>query len=191
MSKKQAWSLTGIVLLFLTLLALAVLFESEIFIYAASVLPIVIVLLLPDIRQYQYIRSQKHFHSIQLLRVANGGEPLLIISFQPGFVRWHCKKLFFDLNELNPDSVESLPLQGNAVSIPVLSFDLTPHPRRIGWFGINLTQLAERTGGQSYTTEEVTRFVINMNDLETMALLMVAAPASVASGNSNNKSISA
>jgi hypothetical protein len=191
MTKKQAWSLTGIVLCFLALLALAVLFESELFIYAASALPILMVLLLPDIRQNQYIRSRKDRPLIQLQKVVNGDESLLVVSFQPGYVRWHCKQLYFDLNELSPDPIPAMPQTGNAASIPVLPFDLTPHPHRAGWFGINLSQLAHRMVNQSYTTEEVARFVISMNDLESIALLMKSQPAAAVSGKSESKSISA
>jgi hypothetical protein len=192
MSKKQKWSLFGAILLFIALLGLALLFESELFIYAASAIPILIVLALPDIRQQQYIQNGKNPDGIQFYKIANSDDPLLIISFQPGYVRWHCKKLFFNLNEMKAETVEILPAAGDSASIPVLSFDLSAHRRRTGWFGIDLAQLSQRTVNLSYTTEEVNRFVIHMKDLEAVALLMMASSSPVVANNSSsNSSLSA
>jgi hypothetical protein len=191
MTTKQRWSLTGAVFLFVALLGLALLFQSELFIYAASAIPILIVVVLPDIRQNQYLHSTKSAGNVQFVKVANGDEPLIVISFQPGFVRWHCRKLYFDLNDLQLDSVETLPAAGDAASISLLSFDLTAHPRRTGWFGINLRQISQRTANLPYTTEEVNRFVIQIKDLEEVSLIMAAASSPVVAGNSNSSSISA
>ncbi|SFL64976.1 hypothetical protein SAMN03159341_10863 [Paenibacillus sp. 1_12] len=188
MSKKQKWSLVSAVFLFVALLGLALLFESELFIYAASAIPILIVMTLPDIKQHQYIQRSKAQGDIQVYKVANGDEPLLVISFQPGFVRWHCKKLYFDINELHAESIETLPADGDAASIPVLSFDLSAHPRRTGWFGINLAQLSQRTVNLSYTTQEVNRFIVHMKDLESIALTMMTSATPLVTNNSSNNS---
>ncbi|NHN32958.1 hypothetical protein [Paenibacillus agricola] len=191
MTNKQKWSLTGAVFLFVALLGLALLFESELFIYAASAIPILIVITLPDIRQNQYLYSGKKANkasNVQFIKVANGGEPLLVISFQPGFVRWHCRKLYFDLNDLQLDSVEVLPLAGDSASLSLLAFDLCPHPRKAGWFGIDLAQIAMRTTNLSYTTEEVSRFVIQMKDLEEISLIMAVASSSLITNTSNSSS---
>jgi hypothetical protein len=190
MTKKQIWSLIGAVFLFVALLGLALLFESELFIYAASAIPILIVLVLPDIRQNQYMHSGKNASNVQFVKVANGDEPLIVISFQPGFVRWHCRKLYFDLNDLQLNSAETLPAVGNSASISLLSFDLSAHPRRAGWFGIDLAQISQRTANLSYTTEEVNRFVIQMKDLEEVSLIMAVASSSVAASNSSSNSSS-
>jgi hypothetical protein len=190
MTKKQIWSLIGAVFLFVALLGLALLFESELFIYAASAIPILIVLVLPDIRQNQYMHSGKNASNVQFVKVANGDEPLIVISFQPGFVRWHCRKLYFDLNDLQLNSAETLPSVGNSASISLLSFDLSAHPRRAGWFGIDLAQISQRTANLSYTTEEVNRFVIQMKDLEEVSLIMAVASSSVAASNSSSNSSS-
>lgn len=190
MTKKQKWSLIGAIFLFIALLGLALLFESELFIYAASAIPILIVMVLPDIRQNQYIHSGKKPSNVQFVKVTNGDEPLMVISFNPGFVRWHCRKLYFDINDLQLDSVETLPASGDSASISLLSFDLSTHPRRTGWFGINLAQMSQRTANLSYTTEEVNRFVIQMKDLEEVSLIMAVASNSAVANNSNS-SISA
>lgn len=194
MSKKQKWSLVSAVFLFVALLGLALLFESELFIYAASAIPILIVMTLPDIKQHQYIQRSKAKNDIQIYKITNDDDPLLVISFQPGFVRWHCQKLYFNLEDLHPDSIDSLPADEDTASIPVLSFDLTAHPRRMGWFGINLAQLSKRTVNLSYSTQEVNRFIIHMKDLEAIALLMMTSTTPLVSNNkssNNSNSLSA
>lgn len=188
MSKKQKWSLVGSILLFVALLGLALLFESELFIYAASAIPILIVMVLPDIRQNQYVQRTKSEKGIQVYKVANEEDPLLVISFQPGFVCWHCRKLYIDLNELHAEPIDVLPAAEDAASIPVLSFDLSAHPRRTGWFGIDLAQLSQRTVNLSYTTQEVNRFIIQMKDLEAIALLMMASATPLVASKSSSKS---
>lgn len=181
------------IILFAALLGLAALFQSEMLIYAASAIPILIVLFLPDIKKYQYIRTTKNSKNLAIYKQENGEESLIIIAFQPGFLRWKSRKLFFHLNDISEDSNRAASvLQGHGgtvASIPVLSFDLSAHKRKTGWISIDLSQLEQRTTNLSYTTDEINRLVIRMKDLEETALTMMSATTS--STKNKNKSISA
>jgi hypothetical protein len=192
MSNRQLWILGSSIVLLLGLIGLAIFFQSELFLYAASALPILIVSVLPDIRQNQYIRGPKDREAIQLYKQSNGEDPLMIVAFQPGFVRWKCKKLFFYLADIekHPSPPQDTQ-QGRAVSLSVLAFDLSLHRDKPGWIGIDLAQLAQRTAHLSYTTDEITRFVIRMSDLEQTALQMLSAQSPVALSEGKSKSMSA
>ncbi|WP_282939584.1 hypothetical protein [Paenibacillus sp. RC67] len=187
---KLKWFWTFIIL-FVALLGLAAFFQSDMLIYAASAIPILIVLALPDIKKYQYIRSAKNARNVAIYKQDSGEDTLIIIAFQPGFLRWKSSKLFFHLNDIREDSsTANSVFQGSGetvASIPVLSFDLAAHKRKTGWISIDLAQLEQRTTNLSYTTDEINRLVISMKDLEETALTMMSATTS----SSKNKSISA
>lgn len=170
MSKKKQVMLSASILGFAGLLLLAVLFESEQFIYIASALPILIVLLLPDIRQDQYV-SVKKSGRIHLTKQLVGEEPMLVVSFAPGAVKWSHRRLFLRFSELSGAPV-STSSQG-VTSLAVLPFDLVPHPRKPDWIGIDLVQLKERTRSLSYTTDEVARLTIKVSDVNIAAMHMV------------------
>ncbi|MDF2962422.1 MAG: hypothetical protein K0S39_4157 [Paenibacillus sp.] len=189
MSKKQSWLLFMYTIIFLGLIAVAIWLQSELYLYAATALPILIVTALPDIRQHQYIRGQKDLNDVKIYKQSDEEDPLVIITFQPGFVRWNCKKLFFHLNDIQsgPHPIEQT--KEKHASLSVLGFDLTAHPRKTGWIGIDLAQLTLRTANLSYTTDEITRLVIPMRELEETALHMMSAATTVS--QSKNKSISA
>lgn len=193
MSKNNVKWFWTFIIIFAALLGLALVFQSEMFIYAASAIPILIVLFLPDINKYQYIRSGKHAKNVAIYKQDNGEETLIIIAFQPGFLRWKARKMFFHLNDISEDpSIANAVLQGSGgtvASIPVLSFDLAAHKRKTGWISIDLAQLEQRTTNLSYTTDEINRLVIRMKDLEETALTVMSASST--SSKSKNKSISA
>ncbi|PZE20747.1 hypothetical protein [Paenibacillus xerothermodurans] len=190
MSKKRPWVLGSSIIMFLALIALAILMQSELFLYAASALPVLIVACLPDIRQNQYVRGAKSRKSIQMFKQTHENESLLIVSFEAGFVRWNCSKLYFHLDDMqmNPNRFDTV--QSHAVSLPVLTYDLSVHPRKAGWVGIDLAQLAQRTANLSYTTDEITRLVIHMSDLEEI-ILNLSPGSQTPTGRSKSKSISA
>jgi hypothetical protein len=190
MSRKQVWLLYVYIFVFLGLLAMALWLQSENYIYAASVMPILIVLALPDLRRNQYIRSRKDHKAVRIYRSSNEEDPLLVIAFQPDFLQWNNKKLYFHLNDIeaSPEPADSSSAQ--QASLAVLAFDLSPHPRKTGWIGIDLKQLALRTANLPYTTDEITRLVIPMRDLEEAAVQMMAS-APAAPVRKAKKSISA
>ncbi|CRF28928.1 Uncharacterised protein [Mycobacterium tuberculosis] len=182
--KSKALWLSLSVIVFITLLGFAVYFESAIYLYAASALPVVIVPLLPDMVKHQYADADKN-KNVRFTKLTIGSDPMLAISFTPGYIRWNrgTGKLYFHLNQIGekPELTET-PGQGNReASLTVLPFDLSVHPRKQGWVGIDLSQLAERTGSLSYTTNEVTRLLIRMSDLEAVVMPM-ATPTGLPSG---------
>ncbi|MFD0680617.1 MULTISPECIES: hypothetical protein [unclassified Paenibacillus] len=191
MSKKQSSLLFIYIFVFLALIGVAIFLQSAFYLYAATALPILIVMALPDTRKNQYIRGVKDLKAVRIYKQSNEDDPLLIITFQQGFIRWNSKKLYFHLNDIQPAPHPQELANENHASLSVLGFDLTPHPSKTGWIGIDLTQLALRTANLSYTTDEITRLVIPMNDLEDTALQMMSATNTVPLGKSKNKSISA
>ncbi|WP_426451245.1 hypothetical protein ACP26L_03915 [Paenibacillus sp. S-38] len=171
MSKSNMYFVLS-VLVFLSLLGLSYLYESIYFLYAASAMPIAITMLLPERKAYQYMKNSKRFRfRLETL----GGEPALSVTFEPGDIRWTRGRLYLQLKslrKLKPAAGEASTQSnagGHTASLPVLAFDLTPHPSKKGWIGIDLAQLAERTRSLSFTTHEVSRFVIRISDLESAA----------------------
>ncbi|CAG7646629.1 hypothetical protein ACFQI7_23970 [Paenibacillus allorhizosphaerae] len=190
MSKHKGLWLSASIVLFLALIALAIVFESTQFLYAASALPIVIVLLLPDI-QNQYIHSNKKKQAL-FTKHGEGDEAAIAITFSPGYVQWKRNKLYFRIDSVAVSDKTEAAVGADAVSLGVLPFDLCVHPRKAGWVGIDLSQIAERTRGLSFTTKEVTRLVIRMNDLETIGMhLMGTAPIAGASVPGSNTTMEA
>ncbi|WP_079913542.1 hypothetical protein [Paenibacillus sp. 32352] len=193
MSKKNIKWFWTFLILFAALLGLAALFQSDMLIYAASAIPIFIVLFLPDIKKHQYIRSRKHSKNFAIYKQDSGEETLVVIAFQPGFVRWKAGRLYFHLNDISEDSSKAASVfqgsEGTVASLPVLSFDLSAHKRKTGWISIDLAQLEQRTTNLSYTTDEINRLVIRLKDLEEAALTIMSASAS--SSKNKSKSISA
>ncbi|TDF96352.1 hypothetical protein [Paenibacillus piri] len=190
MSKKQSWLLIMYTFVFLALIGVAIWLQSELYLYAASALPILIVMALPDIRQHQYIRGSKDLKAVRIHKQSDGESPLVIMSFPPGFVRWNCKKLFFHLNDIQANTGFTEKPSEQQASLSVLGFDLSVHPSKTGWIGIDLDQLALRTANLSYTTDEITRFVIPVQDLEEAAIQMMSSKTH-SMGKSKSKSISA
>ncbi|ALS24055.1 hypothetical protein [Paenibacillus naphthalenovorans] len=175
--KSKALWLSLSIIVFITLLGLAVYFESAVYLYAASALPVVIVPLLPDMAKHRYADAAKN-KNVRFAKLTIGGDPMLAISFSPGYIRWKraTGKLYFQWSQIsgNPE-LDETPGQGHKeASLTVLPFDLSVHPRKQGWVGIDLGQLAQRAGTLPYTAGEVTRLLIRMSDLE--AVVMPVAP---------------
>ncbi|UUZ90618.1 hypothetical protein LJK87_32725 [Paenibacillus sp. P25] len=185
MSKRNTLLLAGSVIVFIVLLYAAYRLESTEYLYTASALPILIVLFLPDISRNQYLDLTKKNSGVRLVKQTEGQVPLLFIDFEPGAIWWNCSKLYLDLNQLS-QAGKAKPSAMSSASLSVLSFDLSNHPRKMGWVGIDLKQLAERTRSLSYTTDEVTRLVIRMSDLEETAMRMMTTAGTPASEKSKS-----
>lgn len=177
---RSSWLRLSIIAL-VGLLGLAVYLESAIYLYAASAFPLVIALLMPDWAKHQYVKARKNNH-VRFVRLTVGSDPMLAISFVPGYIRWNrgSRKLYFRWNAMNesPEHDVSPNPGAHETSITVLPYDLSAHPRKQGWIGIDLSQLAERTGPMSYSINEVTRLLIRVSDLEAVAM-----PKSASSGS--------
>ncbi|MCZ8523818.1 MULTISPECIES: hypothetical protein [Paenibacillus] len=156
------------VLVFLSLLGLSYRFESIYLLYAASAMPILITMLLPNRQGHQFIKASKRY---RFRLEPMGGDPSLSVTFAPGDVRWTRGKLYLPLKTVRKlkSTAGDSPEAANAPSLSVLPYDLSLHPSKKGWVGIDLLQLAERTRSLSYTTHEVSRLVIRISDLEAAA----------------------
>ncbi|WP_186445782.1 hypothetical protein [Paenibacillus cremeus] len=193
MTTKKWLYLYASIILFLGLIGMAVFNESTYFLYAASALPILIVIFLPDRDQAQYIPAKRSKNKkISITKQAAGGEATLSIAFPAGYVQWKRSKLYFHLDSITEAEAAGTS-EARSASLSVLPFDLSVHPRKQGWIGIDLAQMAERTRGLAYTTDEVNRFVIRMSDLEQAALQMSVASKvdAAASTAANNKTLQA
>jgi hypothetical protein len=164
--KTNYFALTLSILSFLIICSLAFIFESIIFIYIASACPIIIVSLLPNSRAAQWIRSGKDTDKVDLY-IIEGKESaetdLLIITFQNNYIDWDKNVLYFSLGKV--PRVTKDHLDQNAATLTVLRHDLVMHPKKRGWVGIALSQLAQRVEYLSYTTEEVNRLAIRVTDV--------------------------
>jgi hypothetical protein len=177
MSKMKIWLLALWIALFVIFLGCSILFESPVCLYVASAMPILIVLWLPDSEQNQYIR-RRHLKQVRLLTKSSGENGLLTISFTPGFVRWKPgSKLYFHLDTLSREEAgeaAETSEESSQTALSILPFDLVPHPRKSGWVGIQLDQVAARTASLSIATSEVARFIIPLQALEQAAIQRMA-----------------
>jgi hypothetical protein len=178
--KRSTYGLIISILLFLIFIVLAIKLQSTVYLYVASVLPLVIVPLLPDFRTSQYIRTDKPKQPVRLIKLRNQGEnegALFIIAFAPGYVNWRRNRLYF--NTEDAVTYAALLPEDYIVTMPVLKYDLKRHPRKKNWVGISLPQLKQRTKQLSYTTKEINRFIIQMEDLDEILRLPAKNTASV------------
>jgi len=167
--KNKFWALTLSIISFLVICSLAFIYESIVFIYIASACPILIVALLPNTRASQWIQSGKDSEKVDLYIVESkqsAESDLLIITFKNGYIDWDKNILYFTLGKVSKVSKDHL--DHNAATLTVLKHDLTLHPKRRGWIGITLTNLAQRVDYLSYTTDEVNRLAIRVSDITTI-----------------------
>lgn len=169
MKKTNTYGLVISILLFVIFIVLAIVFESIDYLYAASLLPIFIVVFLPDIRSGQYLKAAKHGNRVRLIKLqGNEAAPddLFIIAFEPGYVNWQRSILYFDI----ADAVTYAELQPESytASMAILKYDLKLHPSKNNWIGVSLNQVVQRTKQLSYTTNEINRLVIQMQDIHEL-----------------------
>jgi hypothetical protein len=171
------------ILLFLIFILLAFMFQSTQYLYVSSALPLVIVPFLPDIRSNQYIRSNKQRDRVQLFILQDqeaSSSDLLVIAFEPGYIKWRKKYVYFHIKEATVHT--GLLPNAYTASMSILKYDLKRHPRKKNWAGISLQNLIQRTSQLSYTTKEINRFVIRMEDLNELLLFPASRNSSVDRG---------
>jgi hypothetical protein len=154
-------------LIMISCIVLAIPTESVFLLYTASVLPVVFVPFLPDFGSNQYIKPAKQKGQVETIRIVidAGASPLLLIRFQPGYLRWNKKLLYFSLNDIS--AYPTLPIRNDlTASLSVLKHDLKRHPRKKDWVGIRIGHLKERTRHMSYTLNEINRLVLRMEDVQ-------------------------
>ncbi|MEW9699821.1 hypothetical protein [Paenibacillus sp. SI8] len=159
-------------LLFVTFIVLSLTFKSTTYLYIASIGPLLIVPFLPDIRSSQFIKPNQAKGAVRLITMESQDSAesnLLVILFEPGYVKWSRSKLFFNLDDIMKDVyVKPDPF---AATMTVLRYDLNRHSRKKNWVGISLVNLGQRMEQLSYTTNEINRLVIRMSDLHELLRL--------------------
>jgi hypothetical protein len=181
--KKSTYGLIISVLLFLIFIVLAIMLESTAYLYMASVLPLIIVPFLPDLRSSQYIKADKPNQPVRLIKLRSSEEStgaLFVISFAQGYVNWHKSYIYFSFEDAV--TYAALMPEEYIVSMPVLKYDLKLHPRKKNWVGISLPQLKQRMKHLSFTTKEINRFVIQMDDLKEILELPANSSSSIDHG---------
>jgi hypothetical protein len=169
-------------------IALAIPLESVFLLYAASVLPVVFVPFLPDFGSSQYIKPGKRQGQVETIRIVaeSGASPLLLIRFQPGYLRWNKKVLYFSLNDVSSNPTLRIR-EDLTVSLSVLKHDLKRHPRKKSWIGVRLDHLKDRTRHMSFTLNEINRLVIRMEDIQEL----VSPPFSSSAARSQGQRLQA
>ncbi|WP_442601645.1 hypothetical protein [Paenibacillus sp. KN14-4R] len=170
MQKKNYIWLYVSIIAFIILCALAFVFQSIYFIYAASAVPIIIVLFMPDMNGVQWISPSKSKNRLLIYKV-QASDPsdsdMLIISFQPGYVNWNKRYLYFSLDKI--PTLPQVQVEDFTTNLAVLSSDLHMHKSKQGFVGISVPNLIERSKPMPYTTNEVNRMTIRMADLHHVA----------------------
>lgn len=150
-------------LIFALLIAAAIMLQNAYLLYAATAVPILLVPFVPDIPASQTLKPGRISDPVRLYRTSvQAGEGFLIIEAAPGAIRWNKRRLYFPV-----DGLMVVPDNGStsAAGLPVLQYDLIRHGRKKNLYGIELAHLKDRIRTLSYTTDEVTRLVIRMEDL--------------------------
>jgi hypothetical protein len=170
MKKKHLWIFfTGIFIFFL-LLGFSLLTQSAYLIYAASVVPLLTVPFIPDIRSNQWLKPSTRDENLLIYKLAEGEETeaeQIIIEFKPGTVNWKRHMLYIKLDNLT--TLQQTSSISDAATVPILQYDLIAHPRKMHWFGIQLENVVERISSFSFTTKEVNRFTIRIQDIQELA----------------------
>jgi hypothetical protein len=163
--KTLVWLLLGS-LAFILLIILAVILQSAYLLYAASVVPLLIVPFLPDFRSNQWVKPWKT-KNVEIYRnvTGEGTDPdFVVIRFKPGAIKWRKNILYFPYAGL-PVEIIAFGVKENLTSITALKHDLVLHPRKKQWIGIRLTHLVERCSGLPYTLKDLNCVNIHWNDI--------------------------
>lgn len=164
------------ILIFALLIAAAIVLQSAYLLYAATAVPILLVPFLPDLSSSQKLKPGRSSVPVRIYRTSPEVDAgLLVIEAAPGAIQWNKKKLIF--------SLEGVPVHSRAGSrdvsagVPVLLYDLVKQGKKRNMYGIVLNHLKDRLNTMSYTTDEVTRLVIRMEDLISLDPANTAARA--------------
>ncbi|WP_127585201.1 hypothetical protein [Paenibacillus koleovorans] len=170
-------------LVFLALFGASVWQESPMLLYIASALPIFIVPLLPDLRTTQ--RLSEHNHSTQIVKLTDGEgaqSEWLVVNIKPDTIYWNKKWLIIPTADAKP--VDQGHTDDYTVSLTVLKYDIRAKRSRSGKIAVNLPNLQQRMAGLSFTTDEVNRLMIRMEDVQEW--IATPAPAAIPALSSNS-----
>jgi len=179
MKRKPVYPIFLLLFIFVSLIGLAIWQQSAYLLYAASAIPFIIVPFLPEMSSIQKLKASAKNNDVQIYKLATiEGAPAnhLIVQFQPGIVNWNRKMLYINLK--NIPTVSKDLFAPDSASVPVLTFDLELNKRKPDLIGIRLQNIKERTSSFSFTTDEITRFVVRLDDLTEHAApsLPISAP---------------
>jgi hypothetical protein len=181
--KKNTIALLIASALFVVLLGAAIFYQSSNFLYAASAVPILIVIFIPDIKSRQYIKPGRS-KQVSLFKSGGADGPeLLSISFELGYLNWKKKVVYFAAasafdapTEANAESVASSDI---AASLSVLKYDLISSRHRNKWIGIKLDNLRQRSTSLNFSVDAVNRLVIHMDDIREYMDVNLVPSASI------------
>jgi hypothetical protein len=162
--KYFAIGLLGIVIC----LVLAYILQSAYLLFAASVLPLIILPYLPDIRSNQKIDPLTKNKSIQVYGVtSNENQPsYVVIEFNPGKVLWSKQILYFSADHVA--IAPTIVLKQSAIALPINKNDLVIKKGKYRWVGIKLMHMSERSNSFSYKLNQVNRLVISIQDIKEL-----------------------
>ncbi|MDF2935242.1 MAG: hypothetical protein K0Q90_615 [Paenibacillaceae bacterium] len=163
-TSKNSLALAAGLILFFGLIASAILLESAYLLYAATAIPILLVPFIPDLKTSQTVKAGPSASRLRAYRTENEtGEGFIILESLHGGIPWNKKRIYFPVDGLPAAAPSAYP--AGTAGIPVLQYDLVPHRRRKDLYGIELANVAARFRTLSFTTDEVTRLVIRLEDL--------------------------
>ena len=149
-------------------LGLAFAIQSAYLLFAASLIPLLILPFLPDLRSNQQIDPLTKNKNIQVYGVtsAENQPSYVVIEFKPGKVLWNKITLYF-----SADHVVVAPAAGlkqNAIALPIYKNDLVIKKGKHRWVGIKLKDMTERSNGLSLKLNQVNRLVISIEDIKEL-----------------------
>lgn len=149
-------------------LGVAFAIQSAYLLFVASLLPLIILPFLPDIRSNQQIEPLAKNKAIQVYGVTSDENQAsyVVIEFKPGKVLWNKTTLFF-----SADHVAVAPLAGlkqNAIALPIYKNDLVIKKGKYRWVGIKLKSMTERSKNFSFKLNQVNRLVISIQDIKEL-----------------------
>lgn len=156
-------------------LLLAYVLQSAYLLFAASVLPLLILPYLPDFSSNQQIEPSKPNKLLQVYGVTSeDNQPTyVVIDFKPGKVHWNKKILYFSADHVALEAITGL--RQSAIALPIYKSDLVIKKGKHRWVGIKLKNMSARSNSFSFSLNKVNRLVIPIKDIKE--LFIEAAPA--------------
>ncbi|QGQ98108.1 hypothetical protein EHS13_26080 [Paenibacillus psychroresistens] len=174
--KKTSFKFFAIGLLGIVIcLVLAYVLQSAYLLFAACVLPLLILPYMPDIRTNQEINPLSKNKSIQVYGITSGENQAsyVVIEFKPGRIIWSKHALYFSADHVAMAPTSSL--KSNAIALPIYKSDLIIKKGKHRWVGIKLKGMTERSSKFSFKLKQVNRLVVSIQDIKE--LFKEASPA--------------
>lgn len=197
MRHKHLWIVFGGILLITILIIMAFNQQNAYLLFIASVMPLLIVPFLPDIRTNQWVSSTDKNRSVQIFKLSSRPDTpvkFVVIQFNPGTINWRKHLLCFSILDL-PTVTQANFNPSAAATLSVLKHDLVAYKKHS--VGIDLKYLASRSTGFSYTLDEVERLLIPIQEIQELYdqfsskvnKTTTSVPAATSASNANNKSL--